>query len=57
MPACNFEDLLIKYEFPFHLQKLLNSFIYQFIDERNQEYRCSLNSDLELNKKCYSNTK
>ena len=36
MLACNSEDLLIKYDFPSNLQKLLNSFIYQFIDERNQ---------------------
>ena len=60
MLACNSEDLLIKYDFPSNLQKLLNSFIYQFIDERNptaQLIKFQINSDLKLNKKCYSDSK
>ena len=41
MLAFNSEDLLIKYDFPSNIQKLLNSFIYQFIDEKRHNRKVS----------------
>ena len=54
MLACNSEDLLIKYDFPSNLQKLLNSFIHQL---NGTIGKFQINSHLGLDIKCYCNTK